>query len=475
METKSEKLSFRYKYGYGLGQMSDSIPYNMFSIYFLFFLTNVMGIPASIGGTISMIALLWDAVTDPMVGYLSDHSRSRYGRRRPYMLVSLVPLSIVMVLMFTKVNFGTTGNIVYFIFIAMVFRTVYTGYVIPYFSLGAEITQDYNERVTVQCIAGYVIYIAVWIITAGPMVIINFAMKHGMEYSTAWTIAAALFSLFSLLCGLISWRSLRGSEMMDKRDLHLEEAPGKSIAEVFKTYWTLLKDKVCIYVILLRLTYIFSGAIASAAFVYLMSVNLELGESQQALYWTIYSAIYIVDIAICNFLSNRMGKKLIMGITCVLGILVSIFFYLHNINSFGELILFTFLSSFSAAAFWTVGATMLYDYNEVVEFKTGKRQEGSVSGLILFAQKIGSAISVWVSGMVLSAVGYDGTAEVHSEAVKQGILFLNTLAPAIVSILSLICIIIYPINQKNFNLLRNALQLRNEGKEYSTEGFEKLI
>ena len=118
---------------------------------------------------------------------------------------------------------------------------------------------------------------------------------------------------------------------------------------------------------------------------------------------------------------------------------------------------------------------MLYDYNEVVEFKTGKRQEGAVSGVILFAQKIGSAVSVWVSGMVLSAVGYDGTAEIHSEAVKQGILFLNTLAPALVSILSVICILIYPINRKNFSLLRKALALKNEGKEYTTEGFEKLL
>ena len=99
---------------------------------------------------------------------------------------------------------------------------------------------------------------------------------------------------------------------------------------------------------------------------------------------------------------------------------------------------------------------MLYDYNEVVEFKTGKRQEGSVSGLILFSQKIGSAISVWISGIVLSAVGYDGTAEVHSEIVKNGILMLNTLVPALITILSLIFVIIYPINRKNFNLLRNV-------------------
>ncbi len=140
METRREKLSFKLRYGYGLGQMSDSIPYNMYATYFLFFLTNVIGIPAAVGGTISMIALLWDAVTDPVVGYMSDHSNSKYGRRRPYMIVSLFPLSLFMILMFLNVDFGNTGNIIYFILIAMLFRLVYTGYVIPYFSLGAEVT-----------------------------------------------------------------------------------------------------------------------------------------------------------------------------------------------------------------------------------------------------------------------------------------------------------------------------------------------
>lgn len=475
MGNKIEKLPFKLRFGYGLGQMSDSIPYNLYGTYFLFFLTNVVGIPAAIGGTISMIALFWDAVTDPVVGYLSDNSRSKYGRRRPYMLVSLFPLFLITILMFVAVDFGSTGNVVYYIFLALVFRTFYTGYVIPYFSLGAEITQDYDERVTIQCISAYFVYIAVWVITAGPMVIIDFATARGVSYSHAWTIAAAVFSLVTLFCGLISWRILRGTEMVDKRDDLCRNESGKGLMTVMKTYATLLKDKICIYVILLRLTYIFAGGIASAAFVYLMSVNLGLSEAKQALYWTLYSAIYIVDIAICNFISNKTEKKFIMGATVILGILVSIIFYVHGINSFNELIVFTFLHSFSAAAFWSVGATMLYDYNEVVEFKTGKRQEGAVSGVILFAQKIGSAVSVWVSGMVLSAVGYDGTAEIHSEAVKQGILFLNTLAPALVSILSVICILIYPINRKNFSLLRKALALKNEGKEYTTEGFEKLL
>ena len=146
-----------------------------------------------------------------VVGYMSDHSNSKYGRRRPYMIVSLFPLSLFMILAFLNVDFGNTGNIIYFILIAILFRLVYTGYVIPYFSLGAEVTQDYDERVTIQCIAGYTIYIAAWIITAGPMIIIDFAVDHGVSYESSWSIAAIVFSLFSLICGIVSWY-FRGSE-----------------------------------------------------------------------------------------------------------------------------------------------------------------------------------------------------------------------------------------------------------------------
>lgn len=471
---RTEKLPYKVKLGYGIGQMADSIPYNMVSIYGLFFLTDAAGLSAALGGTISMIALLWDAVTDPVVGHLSDTCTSRFGRRRPFMLVSLLPLSITMVLLFVPVGFGPAVSIAYYIIMALLYRTFYTGFVVPYFSLGAEITQDYDERVTIQCMAGYFIYIAVWAVTAGPMVVIDKAVKSGISYGNAWTIAAAVFAVVGLCCGLISWRSLKGREMTDQRTLQMNQREG-SLGSVFKSYLPLLKDKIMIYLILLRLTFIFSGAVSTAAFVYLMSTNLGLSETQQALYWTFYSIIYIIAIAICNFLSNKTEKKSALIATVTLSITTSVFFYFHNINSFGELIVFTCLCSLCSACFWTVGATLIYDYNEVVEFKRGKRQEGAISGLILFSQKVGSAIAVWLSGLLLSGVGYDGMAEVQTETVKQGILFLNTLAPAIISLTSIICVILYPINRKNFALLKKALALKNEGKEYSTEGFEKLL
>lgn len=475
MKEGREKLSMKLRLGYGIGQMSDSLPYNFIATYALFFLTNVAGIPVAVAGTIAMIAILWDAVTDPLVGHMSDVSRSKYGRRRPFMIVSLLPMSIFVVLYFTAVDFGTVGTCIYYVAIAMLYRTFYTGYVIPYFSLGAEITQDYDERVTLQCISAYFVYFAVWFCTAGPMKVIEIALAKGISYSNSWILAAIFVALFTLICGYVSWRSLRGTEMVDKRDDIRQEDDARNFKDIVKTYWVLLKDKICIKTIIFRVTFIFSAGVASAAFVYMMDVNLGLDESTQALYWTLYSVIYIIDIAICNFISDKTDKRFLMGAAILFGILVGVFFYFHNINSFNELVLFTFLHSFSAAAFWSVGATMMYDYNEVVEFKTGKRQEGAVSGVILFAQKCGSAISVWTSGMVLALVGYDGTAEVHSEAVKHGILFLNTLAPSIIAVLTLICIITYPITRKNFDLLRNALALKNEGKEYTTEGFEKLL
>ena len=470
-----EKLSLKLRLGYGIGQMSDSLPYNFIATYALFFLTNVAGIPVALGGTIAMIAILWDAVTDPIVGHMSDTSKSKYGRRRPFMIGSLFPMCLFVVLYFTKVDFGTVGNCVYYILIAMLYRTFYTGYVIPYFSLGAEITQDYDERVTLQCISAYFVYFAVWFCTAGPMKVIEISLAKGLSYSTSWFLAAISVAVCTIICGWISWRSMRGTEMVDKRDDIFDDDEDRSIKGVVQTYWTLLKDKICVKIILFRVTFIFSSGLASAAFVYLMSVNLGLSESQQALYWTLYSVIYIIDIAICNLISDKTDKRFLMGAAVLFGILVGVFFYFFNINSFGQLVLYTFLHSFSAAAFWSVGATMMYDYNEIVEFKTGKRQEGSVSGVILFAQKCGSAISVWTSGMVLAWVGYDGTVEVQSEAVKHGILFLNTLGPAMISVLTLLCIIFYPITRKNFDLLRNALELKRAGKEYSTEGFEKLL
>jgi len=160
-EMGGRKVGLRMKLGYAIGQMSDSVGFNVFYFFFLYFLTDFAGVAPAIAGVISLIAVFWDAVTDPIIGHMSDHLRSRYGRRRPFMIGALVPYTLSMVLLFANVDLPGGLKVVYYIAVAMLYWTAYTCYVIPYFALGAELTGDFNERTSLRVWASVTMYAAV--------------------------------------------------------------------------------------------------------------------------------------------------------------------------------------------------------------------------------------------------------------------------------------------------------------------------
>ena len=118
---------------------------------------------------------------------------------------------------------------------------------------------------------------------------------------------------------------------------------------------------------------------------------------------------------------------------------------------------------------------MMYDISEVDEFKYGKRREGIITASMAFFQKIGGSAALWVTGMVLNSGGYDGTLDVQPDSAVTAIDSICTIIPGIVYIVGCIALIFYPITGKRYKALLIALEAKKTGKEYSTEGFEKML
>lgn len=171
--TVARKAGVKAKIGYAFGAFPDSMAYNLFYVYFLYFITDVVGLPPIYGGMISLIVILWDSITDPIVGFLSDNCKSKYGRRRPFMIAALVPLMVFMILIFVAVNFSPIVSFIYYVAMGILYWTAYKVYVIPYYALGAEITDDFDDRTNLRGISGVAMYIAMWFVSSGPMVILD--------------------------------------------------------------------------------------------------------------------------------------------------------------------------------------------------------------------------------------------------------------------------------------------------------------
>lgn len=103
VEQKTVSLPFKIKFSYSMGQIGDALGYNIYFFFFLFFLTDYVGVPPALAGTISLIAIIWDAIFDPVAGHISDNMRSPYGRRRPLMIMAALPYSIFAFLIFNSI------------------------------------------------------------------------------------------------------------------------------------------------------------------------------------------------------------------------------------------------------------------------------------------------------------------------------------------------------------------------------------
>jgi GPH family glycoside/pentoside/hexuronide:cation symporter len=153
---KGEKLSLATKLAYGAGDLGPAITANIGVFFALFFFTNVAGLGAGLAGSILMIGKIWDAINDPMVGVLSDRTKHPSGRRLPWMLYGAIPFGITFFLQWIVPHFSNdkTANswslFWYYVIIAIVFNTFYTVVNLPYTALTPELTQDYNERTSLN-------------------------------------------------------------------------------------------------------------------------------------------------------------------------------------------------------------------------------------------------------------------------------------------------------------------------------------
>ena len=137
-----ESLSLKKKIGYASGIVSESVLYNMVYTFFIIFLTDVAGIRPVMAGTIALFSVSWDGITDPWIGYLADRPGAD---KRKFIARAAIPMGVLFIAAFSPSPFsGEAGSFIYYLLITMVFWMAYTAETVPYYALGAEITQDYD-------------------------------------------------------------------------------------------------------------------------------------------------------------------------------------------------------------------------------------------------------------------------------------------------------------------------------------------
>ena len=460
------RFDLKTNLAYGIGQAGDTIPYCMFYTFFIYFLTDNVGLSPALAGTISLLAVCWDGITDPIVGYLSDNMRNRYGRRRPWLLVSIFPLGITVFLLFAP--FGDSPA--YFLLVAILFWTLYTMYVIPYMSLGPELTTDYNGRNYVRMFNMIIGGLFMLICTSGPSAVQAWGVKYGFSDRDAWGISGAFFGLIAIVCGLVCWRATRGKESIQKGTPESKKKDSIFVT-IKETFAIKAYRQLCSATFIIMIGMI----VGSSTLVYLLVYNCDMTDAQQALYWIVYAVLYVIMVPIGSAVANKIGKKMAFICGQIITAAALIIIFIVGVSSFSMAVIYTAFYQFGSTVFWTNYLAFAYDVAEIDEYKNGKRREGSLCAIVSFAQKFGSAIGTYATGMLLTVFGYDSMAVEQTDNALRGICGLSCLAPAISCILAALIMVKYPVTREAYEKILEAVANRKMGRTVNEEPFKKCL
>lgn len=466
MEKKST-LGRARTLGYASGIITESLIYNMFFTYYLVFLTDVVKLNPLLAGTVSLISVIWDAVADPIIGYLAD--RGKADKRR-FMARAIFPMAIAIVAAFLPLGGASdTVKFLYYAAVTMLFWLCYTFYTIPYYAVVAEFTQDYDERTRIRGASSLINTGAICLGNILPAVLPAVFAGMGLGLALGWTAMVAVLAVMAIAFGIIAVRSLRGAALKRAGSAEHEKF------DFFRTMLSILKLKPFKAFAVFIFFYLVASAMIQANIVFMIINCVGLTQDFMAVVVGILAVTMLVFIPLTTWLAEKRDRRtacLVMFSVMLAGLIVV---KCIGVDEVWVLVLEAVTMAIGTAAFWTVFYSISYDLVEVDEFVNGKRREGAITAVPQLVQKFGAAVGVWLAGAMLAAYGYDANLSAQSAATVGGIENIGTVIPAAFLAVSIVGLIVYPITKARFEKLRAALELKRAGQVYSTEGFEKLV
>jgi len=461
------------KLGYCTGIITESIVYNVFYVHYLFFLTNIAHLDPAFAGTISLISVFWDAVTDPVIGYYVDKPGAD---KRKYMLRAIFPLVITFLGIF--IPLGNAGGLVKFIFytvMTMLFWLFYTFYTIPYYAVVADITEDYDERTSIRGLASLINTFPIAGGAIAPAVLPGLFVGMGLSLTMGWELMAAITGIISLVFGLVAVASLRSVNTKAREPEGGEKEKGKW-SDIFVTFAQVIKLKPFLTFMFFIFFFLMASSMIQSNLMY--TIDYCVKGSHDVLE-PIFIGGLVLTMAVVIPIVTKLAEKLDRKTTCLIFFTISfvglIVIKIVGLKTVPVFVCQPIVLGFSSGAFWTLFYTMAYDLVEVDEFKHGKRRESVITGLPQFFQKFGSAVGMWTIGLILKFTGYNAELAEQNPAAVKAIENMSSIIPAILLGISILAIALYPVTRKRMGILQGELEKKRNGEEYSSKGIEKIV
>jgi glycoside/pentoside/hexuronide:cation symporter, GPH family len=433
----TDRLTFREKAGYGLGDFASSMFWKLFSMYLLYFYTDVFVIPAAAVGTMFLITRLWDAGFDPVVGVLADRTSTRWGKFRPYLLWAALPFGIAGVLTFSSPSLSPVGRLVYAYVTYSLMMMVYSLVNVPYASLLGVMSADGRERTALSsyrmvfAFMGSILALAL----LNPLLRF-FGGQSPSEEKLAWQLSVTVFSALAILLFWLTFSWTR------ERVRPIHEANNRLRADVRdllmnKPWWILLGAGISALIF----TSIRDGA-AIYYFKYFIQDRTFL-----SLYFVLGQACGIAGIVMVTPLASRFGKRNTYLGSMLCATVLSVLFYWLRREDIVLILVFQCLVSLFSGAVFPLLWSMYADIADYSEWKTGRRATGLIFSSSSMSQKFGWTLGGALTGWLLGYYGFQANT-VQSLDAQNGIKLMLSLFPAIGTVLAAAFVYLYPLDER---------------------------
>ena len=473
MEQKAltNQVPWAQKIAFGLGMLANQMFPAALGI-FMVVLVQDLGFPGWMWGILFFLPRVFDSITDPIMGFISDNTKSIWGRRRQYVFIGAIIMGVAFIVMWQlyREN-GVNYNFTYFLLWSIVFYLGLTVFSVPYVAMGYEMSEDFHERTDIMAVAQW---IGQWAWVIAPWLwVVMYDPDWFPNADTATRTLAVWVGGVCMLLAMVPAIFIKSESTADRKDL----APlnfksiGKSFVNILKSFKEAFQSvpfrKLCVSTFLIFNAF---NTIASFSF-FIVVYYLFNGDAAAAGVWpTLFGSLgalvtTFLVIPIVARMSKVMGKKQAFILSQSISIVGYILLWFLFVPGKPYMFIFALpFFSFGIGSLFTLMMSMTADVCDLDELQYGKRREGIFGAIYWWMVKFGFAIAGLLSGAIISLVGFNPTAEVQTEGAVTGLRIFYSGLPILGTLIAILVMRNYDLTEEKSNEIRRQLNERKRPK-----------
>jgi glycoside/pentoside/hexuronide:cation symporter, GPH family len=441
-----ERLSFKEKVAYGLGDTASNFFYQFFNLFVVFYYTDIFGLSPMAVGTMTLSLRVFDAVVDPAIGIVADHTNTRWGKFRPFLLWGALPYGVLGYVMFLNPGLTQHGKLVYAYVTYGLMWVAYSAINIPYSALMGVMSPSSEQRTSLSTYRFIFAFIGQFMIVRLVVPLKNLLGNGNEAEGIRYTML--IFSVVSVALFLYTFANTRErvKPPVDQRgafgtDLLNVARNGPWVALFFSGLFTLI-----------------NAAVRGGSIIYFFKYVVR-DESKFTLYATSGTVAFILGAVCTKFFLGLGDRRTLMIVLSVANALCMAAFYLVDPRAYGLLIALNVVASFVVGPTPAILWSMYADTVDYGEWKFGRRTTGLLFSAAVFSQKVGLAIGTGALGWLLAYYGFVANTD-QGALTTGGIRLLFSVIPAALALLGAFAIFFYSITDRRMKVIEAELALR---------------